>query len=92
MIFLSANELKLTDNVKCDIAKHRSELGAHLRRYFPEHKQLDSLSLPCPASSPLTDIEIATSGSVKIEFKSEATDRFLDRAALRVSCLGKSRC
>ena len=36
IIFLCANELKLTDNVKCDIAKHLSELGAQLRRYFPE--------------------------------------------------------
>ena len=34
MIFLCANELKLTDNVKCDIAKHLSELGTQLRRYF----------------------------------------------------------
>jgi hypothetical protein len=36
MIFLSANELKLTDNINCDIAKHLSELGAQLHRYFPE--------------------------------------------------------
>jgi hypothetical protein len=28
--FLCANELKLTDNVKCAIAKHRSELGVQL--------------------------------------------------------------
>jgi hypothetical protein len=34
-------------------------------------------------------IEIATSGSVKISLKSKATARFLDWAALRVSCLGK---
>jgi hypothetical protein len=33
---LCANELNLTDNVKCDIVRHLSELGAHLRRYFPE--------------------------------------------------------
>uniref|UniRef100_A0A4W5K441 Uncharacterized protein n=1 Tax=Hucho hucho TaxID=62062 RepID=A0A4W5K441_9TELE len=26
----------LTDNVKCDIVKHLSELGEQLRRYFPE--------------------------------------------------------
>jgi hypothetical protein len=36
MIFLCVNELKLTDNVKCGIAKHLSELGAQLHRYFPE--------------------------------------------------------
>jgi hypothetical protein len=35
-VCLCANELKLTDNVKCDIAKPLSELGAQLRRYFPE--------------------------------------------------------
>jgi hypothetical protein len=33
---LCGNELKLTDNVKCDIAKHLSDLGAQLRRYVPE--------------------------------------------------------
>ena len=36
MIILCENELKLTDNVKCDIVKHLSDLGAQLRRYFPE--------------------------------------------------------
>ena len=36
MIFLCAKELKLTDNVKCDIAKHLSELDVQLRKYFPE--------------------------------------------------------
>ena len=35
-MILCANELKLTDNVKCDIVKHLSELGAQLCRYFPE--------------------------------------------------------
>ena len=57
--FLCANELKLTDDVKCDIVKHPSELDVQLRRYFSrkkQHKQLDSLSLSSPASSPLTDI------------------------------------
>ena len=34
--FLDATELNLKDNVKCDLAKHLSELGAQLRRYFPE--------------------------------------------------------
>ena len=33
---LSAYIVTLTDNVKCDIAKHLSELGAQSRRYFPE--------------------------------------------------------
>ena len=32
--FVCANELKLADNVKCDIAKHPSELGAQLRRFL----------------------------------------------------------
>ena len=30
--FLSANELKLMDNVNFDIVKHLGELGAQLRR------------------------------------------------------------
>ena len=34
--FLCANELKLMDNVKSDIAKRLSELGAQIRWYFPE--------------------------------------------------------
>ena len=33
---LCANELKLTDNVKCDIANHLNELGTQLREYFTE--------------------------------------------------------
>ena len=55
--FLCANELKVTDNVKCDIVMHLSELGAQLRRYFPrngQHKQLDSLYnpfMPCLQST-----------------------------------------
>ena len=50
------------------------------------HKQLDSLSLSCPASSPLQStspiseqeslIEIATSGSVKIEFNQKPLPDF----------------
>lgn len=35
-VFLCANELKFTDNVKCDIAKHLSELGAQFCRYLSE--------------------------------------------------------
>jgi hypothetical protein len=56
---LCANELKLTDNVKYDIAKHRSELGVQLRRYFPETDHTNNLirypfhALP---PSPLTNI------------------------------------
>jgi hypothetical protein len=63
-----------------------------------DDKQLDSLSLHAlppvylPISEHETLIEIATSGYVKIEFKSEATARILDWAALRVSCLGESCC
>ena len=58
MIFLCANELKLTDNVMwyseapewvwCAITQVISLNGWH--------KQLDLLYLSCPASSPLTDI------------------------------------
>ena len=73
--FLCANELKLTDNVKCDIAKHLSELGAQLRRYFPETDDTNNWirypfhALP-PVHLPISEqeslIEIATSGSVKM--------------------------
>jgi hypothetical protein len=74
MIFLCANELKLTDNVKCDIAKHRSELGVQLRRYLPETDETNNC-IPYPFHSllpvhlPISEeslIEIATSGSVKM--------------------------
>ena len=34
---LCANELKLTDNVKCDIAKHLSELGRNCNKRFCEN-------------------------------------------------------
>ena len=36
MIFLLTNEVNLTDNVNCDKAKHLSELGTQLCRYFSE--------------------------------------------------------
>ena len=73
--FLCANEVKLTDNVKCDIVKHLSKLGAQLRRYFPEMDDTNNCihypfhALP-PVHLPISEqeslIEIATSGSVKI--------------------------
>jgi hypothetical protein len=98
--FLCANELKLTDNVKCDIVKHLSELGAQLRRYFPETDDTNNLicypvhALP-PVHLPISEqeslIEIA-SGSVKIEFNQKPLLRFLYWVVLRVSCLGKSSC
>ena len=77
--FLCANELKLTDNVKCDIAKHRSELGAQLRRYthnwihYPFHA-LPPVHLPISEQESL--IEIATSSSVKIEFNQKPLPDF----------------
>ena len=82
---MCANELKLTDNVKCDIAKHLSELGAQLRRYFPEtvdtnnwirypFHALPSVHLPISEQESL--IKIATSGSVKIEFNQKTLPDF----------------
>jgi hypothetical protein len=73
--FLCANEPKLTDNVKCNIAKNLSELAAQLRRYFPETDgtynwirypvhALPAVNLPISEQESL--IEIATSGSVKM--------------------------
>ena len=75
MIFWCANELKLTDNFKCDIAKHLIELGSQLRRYFPEMDDTHNWirypfhALP-PVHLPISEqeslIEIATSDSVKM--------------------------
>ena len=68
-------ELKLTDNVKCEIAKHLSELGVQLRRYFPKTDDTKNWirypfhALP-PVHLPISEqdsiIEVATSGSVKM--------------------------
>ena len=73
---MCANELKLTDNIKCDIAKHLSELGAQLRRYFPETDDRNWIHYPFHALPPVHLMiseqeiltEIATSGSVKMSF------------------------
>ena len=83
--FLCANELKLTDNVKCDIAKNLSELHAQLRRYFPETDDTNNWicfpfhALP-PVHLPISEqeslIEIATSGSVKIELNQKSLPDF----------------
>ena len=73
MIFLCANELKLTDNVKCDIAKHRV---SWVHNYFPKTDGTNNWihypfhALP-PVHLPISEQEsligIATSCSVKIE-------------------------
>ena len=85
MIFLCANELKLTDNVKCDIVKHLSELGEQLHRYFPETEDTNNwIRYPFHALSPVhlpiseqqRLIEIATSGSVKIELNQKPLPDF----------------
>ena len=78
MIFLCANVLKLADSVKCDIVKHLVELGAQLRRYFPETDDTNNwihthfYALP-PVHLPISEqegiIDFATIGSMKIEFK-----------------------
>ena len=72
---LCANELKLTDNVRCDIDVHLSELGVKLRRYFPKTDDTNNWirypfhALP-PVHLPISEqeslIKIATSGSVKM--------------------------
>ena len=83
MIFLCANELKRTENVKCDIAKHLSELGAQLRRYFPETDDTNNrIRYPLNALPPVhlaeqeSLIEIATSGSVKMSFNQKPLPDF----------------
>ena len=51
--FLCANDLKLTENVKCDRAKHRSEIGAQFRRYFPETDGTNWIRYPFHALPPV---------------------------------------
>ena len=72
---ISCHELKLTDNVKCDIAKHLSEKGVQLRRYFPKPDDTNNWicypfhALPpvhLPISEQKSFNEIATSGSMKM--------------------------
>ena len=82
---MSANKLKLTDNVKCAIAKHLCELGAQLRRYFPKMDDTNNWicypfhALPAvhlPISEQESPIEITTSGSVKMEFNQKPLPDF----------------
>ena len=62
-------ELKLTDHVKCDIAKHLSGLGAQLRRYFPETDDTNNwIRYPFYV--------LATIGSVKIELNQKPLPDF----------------
>ena len=84
-MILCANELKLTDNVKCDIANLLSELGAQLRRYFPEMDDTNNwIRYPFHALPPVhllisgqeCLVEIATNGSVKIEFNQKPLPDF----------------
>ena len=97
---MCANELKLTDNVKCDIAMHPSDLGAQLHRYFPETDDTNWIRYPFHALPPAhlliseqeSLIEIATSGSVKIVFNLKLLPDFWIGLRSRVSCLGKSHC
>lgn len=83
--FLCANELKLKDNVKCDITKHLNELGAQLRRYFPKTDDTNNCirypfhALPpvhLPVSEQESLIKIATSSSVKIEINQKLLPDF----------------
>ena len=85
MIILCANELKFMDNVKCDIAKHLSELGAQLHRYIPKTDDTNTwISYPFhawpPVHLPISEqeslIKIATSSSVKMEFNQKPLPDF----------------
>ena len=71
--------------MKCDIVKHLSGLCAQLHRYFPETDDTNNWipypfhALP-PVHLPISElerlIEIATSGSVKIEFNQKPLSDF----------------
>jgi hypothetical protein len=72
-------------NVKCNRAKHLSELGVQLCRYFPKTDDTNNWiryafhALP-PVHLPISEqeslIEIATSSSVKIEFNQKPLTDF----------------
>ena len=93
------SSLRTQAYVKCDIAKHLSELGAQLRRYFPKTDETNWIHYPFHALTPVhlptseqeSLIEIGTSGPVKIEFNQKLlTDLWIGLRS--VSCLGKLRC
>ena len=68
-VFLCANELKLTDNVKCDIVKHLSDLGAQLRRCFPETDDTNNWILHPFHALPPVHLPISEQESlIEIEF------------------------
>jgi hypothetical protein len=100
MIFVCAMELKLSDNVKCNIANHLNELGAKLPMYFPVTGDTSNwISYPFHALPPVllpkseqeSLVKIAISVSVKIEFNQKPLPDFWI-GLHSVSCLGKSRC
>ena len=72
--FLCATELKFTDNVKCDITKHLSELGAQLCKYFPETDDTNNwIHYPFHA---LPQNQNCKRGSVKIQFNQKLLSDF----------------
>lgn len=83
--FLLANKLSLTNGVKCDIMKHLSELAKQFRRYFPKtdnannwirHPFSNIPTAHLPISEQEGHIEIATSGSLKIDFTQKSLTDF----------------
>lgn len=42
IFYFFANQLRVTDSVKCDTTTHLGELAAQLRTYFPETEESDS--------------------------------------------------
>ena len=78
-------QIKLMDNVKCEIAKHPSELGVQIRRYFSETDDTNNRirypfhALP-PVHFPISEqeslIKIATRSSAKIVFNQKPLPDF----------------
>eukprot|EP00096_Caligus_rogercresseyi_P005480 TRINITY_DN2100_c0_g1_i1.p1 TRINITY_DN2100_c0_g1~~TRINITY_DN2100_c0_g1_i1.p1 ORF type:complete len:323 (+),score=-15.95 TRINITY_DN2100_c0_g1_i1:38-970(+) len=76
--FLCENDLSLTDGTKRDIVAHLGELAAELRRYFPDSDdESDSwirhpFTTTAPAALSVSQqenlIDIATTGSLKVDF------------------------
>ena len=94
-MILCANELKLTGQCQMWYSLAPEWDGCAVTQVLSRngwHKQLDSLSLSCPASIPLTDIWKREPRNCNKRFcenviSSEDTARFLDWAVLRIFCL-----
>ncbi|CAI5639829.1 unnamed protein product [Oreochromis niloticus] len=90
---LYSNDLTLSNNVKRDCNRHLEELAAQLRRYFPETDgSNDWIRHPFTAVPTESDqdspIEIATDGSLKVEYAQKTLADFWIGLRTEQSALG----